>query len=160
MSFAVYVKTKYIHNKVDHHISQQSHVKEARDFLMKNYKWPTITIHYIDWEIQRNIIKKLLHALQRTSLRFVHHRLLTGKMQFDIKHRYPYWNQSPTAETPHDDFLQCPQSGQRKKLRLKNYHNSYHHITLLHHKKRHHQQCLKILQQNHSEWLSTNAYEQ
>ena len=38
MFFAVYVKTKYIHNKVDHHISQQFHVEEARDFLMKNYK--------------------------------------------------------------------------------------------------------------------------
>ena len=40
-------------------------------------------------------------------------------MQFDIKHRCPYCNQSPTVVTSHDHFLQCIQSGQRKNIRLK-----------------------------------------
>ena len=35
MPFALYVKTKYIHNKVDHHIRQHSHADEAREFLMQ-----------------------------------------------------------------------------------------------------------------------------
>ena len=119
MPFAVYVKEKYIHNKVDHHIRQHSHADEAREFLMQKYQWSTTTIDSIDWETQRNIINKLPHALQRTSLCFIHHRFPTGKIQFDIKHRCPYCNQSPTAVTSHDHFLQCIQSGQRKNIRLK-----------------------------------------
>ena len=39
MPFAVYVKAKYIHNKVDHHIRQHSHANEARKFLMQKYQW-------------------------------------------------------------------------------------------------------------------------
>ena len=110
---------QYIHNKVDHHIRQHSHADEAREFLMQKYQWSTTTINSIDWETQRNIINKLPHAIHRTCLRFIHHRLPTGKMQFDIKHRCPYCNQSPTAVTSHDHFLQCIQSGQRKNIRLK-----------------------------------------
>ena len=90
MSLVVSIKTKYIHNKVYHHIRQQSHADEVREFLMQKYKWSTTTVNSIDWETQRNIIKKLHHALQRTSLRFIHHRFPTGKMQFDIKHRCLY----------------------------------------------------------------------
>ena len=130
MPFAVYVKTKYIHNKVDHHIRQQYHADEARKFLMQKYKWSKTTINSIDWETQRNIINKLPHTLQRTSLRFIHHRLPTGKMQFDIKHRRPYCNQAPTEVTSHDHFLQCIQSGQRKNIRLKTSRNSYLRNTL------------------------------
>ena len=111
LPFAVYVKAKYIHNKIDHHIRQQSHADEAREFLMQKYKWSKITIKSIDWETQRNTINKLPHAIQRTCLRFIHHRLPTGKMQFDIKHRRPYCNQAPTEVTSHDHFLQCIQSG-------------------------------------------------
>ena len=57
--FAVYVKTKYINNKVDHKFRQQSHTDEARKFRMKKYKWSTKPIKSIDWDSQRNIINKL-----------------------------------------------------------------------------------------------------
>ena len=77
--FEVYANKNYIHNKVDHQIRQQSRADEARDFLMEKYKWLTKTINSIDWESQRDIINKLPNALQRTSLRFIHHRFPTGK---------------------------------------------------------------------------------
>ena len=107
---------------------------------MKKYKWSTTTINSIDWEIQKIITNKLPHALQRTSLRFIHHIFPTGKIQFDIKHRCPYCNQSPTEVTSHDHFLQCIQSGQRKNIRLKNLAIPIIATHSPRHKKRHHQQ--------------------
>ena len=71
--------------------------------------WSTITLNSIEWGFQRNIINKLPRALQRASLRFKkkHTHSKQEKYQFEIKYRFPYCHQTPTKDTPHDNFLQC-----------------------------------------------------
>ena len=53
--FAVYINNIYIHNKIYHHIRQQSPADGASNLLCK---WSTTKINSIGRELQRKIIKK------------------------------------------------------------------------------------------------------
>ena len=57
-------------------------------------------------------------TFKRFNLRFIHHRLPTGKMQFTNDHRCPHCQLIFDTNTPHDHFLQCSKTTTEKKQRL------------------------------------------
>ena len=55
-------------------------------------------------------------------MKFIHHRLSVGKVQFTLKHTYPYYHQPQTNETSNDHFLLSDKQKNKKtkieKIRL------------------------------------------
>ena len=62
--------------------------------------------------------QKLPSSHQRSVARFIHHRLPSGNMMFDYKHRCPFYTISATSDTYYDHFLICAFTLQFKNKRL------------------------------------------
>ena len=116
--FIIYVNNEYAHHRIDHQIRIHSHAKQAKEFLCEKYSWNSSIFHAIDWQNHSLCLSKLSTAKRRTALRFIHHRLPTGKMQFSFKHACPYCTCLFTSSTKHDHFLICEASQEIKMKRL------------------------------------------
>ena len=57
-------------------------------------------------------------TFKRFNLRFSHHRLPAGKMQFTNDHRFTHCQLIVDTNTPHDHFFQCSKTTTEKKQRL------------------------------------------
>jgi len=55
---------------------------------------------------------------RRTAIRFMHHRLPTGKMQFTAPHPCPHCKRIFDQSSEHDHFLMCEDSSSNKEKRI------------------------------------------
>ena len=84
----------------------------------KMYKWNTTTFKNIAWDHHSQSINNLTKPSKLFKLIFIHRRLPTGKIQFTYDHRCPHCHLIFDINTPHNHFLQCPQTLIDKKQRL------------------------------------------
>ena len=116
--FALYVKGDYIHLPHHKRIREVSFEVDAKRFIKNKYGWNTLTIDNIDWALHSTQYNKLPSSHQRSVARFIHHRLPSGNMMFDYKHRCPFCKMSATSDTDHDHFLTCAHTLRLKDKRI------------------------------------------
>ena len=80
--FIIYVNNEYSHHIINHQIRIHSHAKQAKDFLYEKHSWNSSLFHAINWQNHSLCLSKLSTVKGRTALRFIHHRLPTGKCSF------------------------------------------------------------------------------
>ena len=118
-SFVVYINGMYIHQKLDQNIRRQPHYLNAKRFLKNDYSWSTTCIENIDWNNHQRTVSKLTILNKITAIKFFHHRLPVGKMQFNDTHNCPYCHQTQTHETSHNYFLLCNEQIKNKNIRIR-----------------------------------------
>ena len=118
LPFAMYINNQYTHHRPDHSIRIASHQHEAHTFLKNKYRWSSKVFHSINWDSHGSCLLTLNDSLKRFSLRFIHHRLPTGKMLFTYPNSCPYCKSPFTPSSPHDHFLTCSNSSLDKETRL------------------------------------------
>ena len=63
-------------------------------------------------------LNKLNSSRKRSVARFIHHRLPSGNMMFEYKHRCPFCTIYSNANTDHDHYLTCAFTRSSKNKRL------------------------------------------
>ena len=114
----MYINNQYTHHRPDHSIRIASHEHDAQIFLKKKYNWSSKVFHSINWASHGSCLLTLTDSLKRFALRFIHHRLPTGKMVFVSPNSCPYCKIPFTPSSPHDHFLTCSSSSVDKHIRL------------------------------------------
>ena len=74
---------------------------------MQKYTWKLQTFQSVNWHSHDKSIHVTRYTHKRFITRFIHHRLLIGKMNFTSEHRCPYCDIIQNQNTNHDPFLQC-----------------------------------------------------
>ena len=129
----MYINNQYTHHRPDHSIRIASHQHEAQTFLKNKYRWSSKVFHSINWDSHGACLLTLSASLKRSSLRFSHHRLPTGKMVFTSPNSCPYYKSQSTPSSPHDHFLMCSYSSIDKHIRLNSIQKKpYQYFILLH----------------------------
>ena len=77
---------------------------EAKKFIQAKYGLNSHTINKIDWELHSIQYKKLTSSRKRSVAIFIHHRLPSGNMMFEYKHRCPICQLNSTPNRDHDHF--------------------------------------------------------
>ena len=103
--FAIYVKGDYIHLPPHKRIREVSFEDEAQQFIQIKYSWDSLTINYIEWKLHSMQFNRLIPSRKCSVSRFIHHRLPSGNMMFEYKHRCPFCTMSSDANTDHDHYL-------------------------------------------------------
>ena len=78
----IYVKGKYIPNNYIHAIMSACGETDAKEFLMRKYRWNQSTIIDIEWELHAQYIKKQTYSRNKTILKFIHRWLASGNKNF------------------------------------------------------------------------------
>ena len=125
---AIYVKGKYIPNNYVHAIRSACGKTDAKEFLMRKYRWNKLTIIDIEWELHAQYIKKQLYSKKKTILTFIHRWLASGNKNFGQKLMCPNCKQQEHKDMDHDHFLTCSSSGIRKQHRLNLFKNLLQHL--------------------------------
>ena len=115
--FALYVKEDHIHLSPRKRIQEVSFEDEAQQFLQTKYRWNSLTINNIEWKLHSKQFNKLTSSRKRSVARFIHHRLPSGNMMFEYKHRCPFCTMYSDANTDHDHYLTCDFTRGSKKKR-------------------------------------------
>ena len=115
----MYINNKYIHYKFDHSLRRLAHANDAAMFLRKKYKWTNNTFQNICWPQHSSSLNNMTETRKRHAIRFIHHRLPTGKMQFGLKHPCPHCKIEFDQNSDHDHFLTCLMSEDQKFKRIK-----------------------------------------
>ena len=76
-------------------------------------------IQNIDWNLHSTCYRTLFTSEKRNISRCIHHRLLSGKIIFELKHHCPYCRLLPDSNTDRDHFLTCINSRHQKDTGLK-----------------------------------------
>ena len=114
--FAIYIKGRYICYQFERELRKQRFSEEAKHFLMLKYAWNLQTFQSINWYSHDKSIRDTRYTQKRYINRFIHHRLLVGKMYFISEHRCPYCDMIQNQITNHNHFLQCnSHRGEKKK---------------------------------------------
>ena len=106
----MYINNKYIHCKFDHSLRRLAHANDAAMFLRKKYKWNNNTFQNICWPQHSSSLNNMTETRKRHAIRFIHHILPTGKMQFGLKHPCPHCKIVFDYNSDHDHFLTCLKS--------------------------------------------------
>ena len=114
----MYINNKYIHYKFDHSLRRLAHANDAAIFLRKKYKWNNNTFQNICWPQHSSSLNNMTETRKRHAIRFIHHRLPTGKMQFGLKHPCPHCKIVFDHNSDHDHFLTCIKSEDQKFKRI------------------------------------------
>ena len=117
--FAIYIQQKYIHLNFQQRIRETCSEQDANFFIKSKYNWTASTIQNIEWNLNSKVYKSLSTGERRNTSRYIHHRLLSGRMMFDLKHRCPYCRLLPDSTTDNDHFLTCIHSRLQKDTRIK-----------------------------------------
>ena len=117
--FAIYIHQKYIHLNFQQRIRESCSEQDAKLFLQSKYNWTASTIQNIEWNLHSKCYKSLSTGEKRNISRYIHHRIPSGKMMFELKHRCPYCRLLPNSTTDHDHFLTCINSSLQKDTRIK-----------------------------------------
>ena len=97
-----------------------SHATEVKTFLCAKYKWTSTTFDTIEWKQNSFTLMNMGSSKKRTVIRFMHHRLSTGKMKFTAPYPCLYCNQIFDQSFDHDHFLTCKKTPKIKKRELGN----------------------------------------
>ena len=71
------------------------------------YNWSEKQFNDIEWTIHNRRIQKSGRHSSTVKLKFIHHFLPSGKMNFDIPHQCKHCKNIEDNTTPHNHFLQC-----------------------------------------------------
>ena len=117
--FAIYIQQNYIHLNFQQRIRETCSEQDAKLFIQSKYNWTASTIQNIEWNLHSKIYKFLSTGERRNISRYIHHRLPSRKMMFELKHHCPYCQLLPDSTTDHDHFLTCINSSLQKDTRIK-----------------------------------------
>ena len=78
-----------------------------------------MTFQGIYWPHHSSSLNNVTETRKQHAIRFIHHRLLTGKMRFGLKHPCPHCNNLFDHDSDHDHFLTCLKSEEKKLKRIK-----------------------------------------
>ena len=117
--FAIYIQQNYIHINFQKRICETCSAQGAKWFIQSKCNWTASTIQNIEWNLHSKSYKSLSTGERRNISRYIHHRLPSGKMMFEFKHRCPYCRLLPDSTTDHDHFFTCINSILQKDTRIK-----------------------------------------
>ena len=117
--FAIYIHQQYIHLSFQQRIRDNCNEQEAKSFLQSKYQCNASTIQNIECNLHSTCYRSLSTGEKRNTSRYIHHRLPSGKMMFELKHHCPYCRLLSDSTTDHDHFLTCINSRHQKDTRLK-----------------------------------------
>ena len=117
LPFAIYVDHQYIYHKIYNNIRSHVHSKSTRLFLRRKYLLKITKFSFIDCKSYSKCINKLPYIQKRFELRFIYHKLPSGKLKFGYQHDCPYCS-STYSTIHHDHFLTCPSNITQKYSRL------------------------------------------
>ena len=86
--------------------------------MYQKYKWNTLIIQAIDWRLHSIQYNTLPATGKRNVARFIYHRLPSGNMMSDNKHRYAFCEMTPDMTIYHDHYLTCTLTTKSKTTRL------------------------------------------
>ena len=89
---SIYINNIYIPTHIYCAIRMHSHATEVKTFLCAKYKWTSTTFDTIEWKQNSFTLMNMGSSKKRTVIRFMHHRLSTGKIQFTAPYSCPYCN--------------------------------------------------------------------
>ena len=115
---SIYINNIYIPTRIDCAIRKHSYATEAKTFLCAKYKWTSATFDTIKWKQNSFTLMNMSSSQRRMAIRFMHHRLSTGKMKFTAPYPCPYCNHIFDQSSNHDNFLTCKKITQNKDKRI------------------------------------------
>lgn len=74
-----------------------SYAEERKIFLCIQYVWISKIFNNINEGLHSVNLNNITKSQPRLVLRLIHHRYLTGNIQFNLKHNYPHYNISFTS---------------------------------------------------------------
>ena len=78
----------------------------------------SLTIQDIEWKLHSIQFNKISTSGKRSIARLIYHRLPSGNVLFESKHRCPFYAMSPDVNTDHDYYLTCAFTRVSKTKRL------------------------------------------
>ena len=117
--FTIYIQQNYIHINFQKRICETCSEQGAKWFIQSKCNWTATTNQNIEWNLHSKIYKSLSTGERRNISRYIHHRLPSGKMMFEFKHRCPYCRLLLDSTTDHDHFFTCINSILQKDTRIK-----------------------------------------
>ena len=79
--------------------------REAQDYLKNKYKLNSVTFNSIAWLDLLYILKKQLFNKKQSIRKYMIHRLLSGKMNYDTQRHCPYCKSIMDHNTHNDYFI-------------------------------------------------------